>query len=527
MNSRSAARPETLVHHIAHWARLRPEEGALHEKVGGRWRRLSWAQYWASVRGIGKGLIALGHEVGQSVAIVGANRPQWVQCQFGAQAARGFVAPIYTTNTVEQLAHIVSNSEARFIVCDGQAQLEKILEAESRGLFERLARIITFEEIAHEDPRVLSVEALIELGAETADAALDARLDAIEADETCLLIYTSGTTGVPKGVMLNHGGQLMTARGIMNKHPSVRDGEEAYRAISYLPLCHQAEQLVTNVVGLYLGGEIFFCPDIKAIKEYLTEVRPTIFLGVPRVWEKFEAALRARLGEAKGLRAKLASWAMRTEGEAFAQELRAGAPVDSLRRRVARKLVVDKVKAALGLDQLAAAVTGSAPLGVATQEFFASLGIPIYEGYGMSETSGISTITDPSCLRFGTVGTALDGVEIRIAEDGEILLRGANNTIGYFRMPEQTEELYAEDGWLCTGDLGELDSMGALRITGRKKELIITAGGKNVAPVELEHHMQGIAGIAQAVVVGDRRPFLCAILTLDPENLEALAEASG
>ncbi len=522
--------PHTLVHLLAHWAEKRPAQPAIHGKRNGRWFRLSWSEYLQRSRAVARALIHLGHEVGEKVVLLGANRPEWVQIQSGAQIARGVPAPIYGTSTLEQTAYIIENSESRFWFCDGEDQVEKLLECEARELCPKALKIITFLPVAHDDERVMSLADFIALGQEQKDTEVDARFDALTDDETCLMIYTSGTTGVPKGVEIDHGGQMLIGRSVLKLAPEFGDGRAEYHHVSYLPLSHQAEQILTNIATLTVGGQVYFCPEIAQVKDYLTEVRPTVFLGVPRVWEKFEAALRARLGEATGIRAKLAQWARDTEYACFEEQVRRGVRPEQympIQRRIARKLVIDKVKTALGLDRLTFALTGSAPMAPRTQEFFASLGIAINDAYGLTETSGVATISDPLRPRFGTVGKPLGGVEIRIGDESEIQLRGRNMVKGYFKMPDKTAELYTDDGWLKTGDQGAFDDEGNLKITGRIKELIITAGGKNVAPVELEHYVAPIPGVGQVVVVGDRKPFLSALITLDPENLGALAEAAG
>jgi long-subunit acyl-CoA synthetase (AMP-forming) len=309
-------------------------------------------------------------------------------------------------------------------------------------------------------------------------------------------------------------GALMERLAMFREHP--------YRMVSYLPLCHGAEQLLTTVGTLATGGKVYFCDDLTQIRDYLVEVRPTVFLGVPRVWEKFEAALSARMAEATGWRGRLAAWARRVEQDAFDEQVRTGTPQQGVQRRLANRLVHDKIKRALGLDALLIAITGSAPISPSTLGFFSSIGIGILEAYGLSETHGVCTITLPERPRLGTVGPALPGCEIRIAPDGEVQLRGRIMTQGYLHMPEETAALYTDDGWLCTGDLGALDADGHLRITGRKKDLLITAGGKNVAPVELEALLQQIVGVGIPVVVGDRKPYLSALLTLDVEAIPEL-----
>lgn len=491
---------------------------------------MSWSEYLQRSRAVAKALIHLGHEVGEKVVLVGANQPEWVQIQSGAQIARGVPAPIYGTSTHEQTAYIIENSESRFWFCDGDEPLQKLLECEERGLCSKALKIVTFLPVEHDDERVMSLADFIHLGNQQKDDAVDERFDALQDDETCLMIYTSGTTGTPKGVEIDHGGQMLIGRSVLKLMPEFEDGRAEYHHISYLPLSHQAEQILTNIGSLTLGGQVYFCPEIALVKDFLAEVRPTIFLGVPRVWEKFEAALRARLAEATGLKAKIADWGRSTELACFHEQVERGVRAEDhmpIKRRIARMLVADKVKTALGLDRLVFALTGSAPMAPQTQEFFASLGIAINDAYGLTETSGVATITDPLKPRFGTVGKALDGVEIRIGDEQEIQLRGRNMTKGYFKMPDKTAELFTEDGWLKTGDQGAFDDEGNLKITGRIKELIITAGGKNVAPVELEHYVAPIPGVGQVVVVGDRKPFLSALITLDPENLGALAEAAG
>ncbi len=519
------AKPHTLVHQIEDWAKQKPETNAIFEESDGGWKSLTWQEYWTAIRETAKGLISLGHEVGDCVAIVGDNRMDWVICQFGIMAARGIPAPIYSTNTDEQVAYIVSHSQANIAICDKALQWEKYRRNLESAAIE-LSHIVTMDDLGTGDERLMTLAALRQMGREQDDAELNKRLGDLTEDETALLIYTSGTTGVPKAVQLEHGGMLAVAGGILHNFPVYYD-EVPFRLVSYLPLCHVAEQLFTNMLHLSTGGEVYFCPDLKQIKEYLTKVRPTMFLGVPRVWEKFQAALEARLGAATGIKAKLASWALKTELDCFYKGLKRGKPYTPLRRKIANKLVISKIKEALGLDQLVCAATGAAPISKSTLEFFASLGIIVYEGFGMSETTGVATCSSFGKPNFDSVGQALPGVEVKIAEDGEILMRGRIMTRGYLHMPEKTAELLDDENWLHTGDLGRLDDDGFLYITGRKKDIIITAGGKNVAPIEIESYLKQIHGVGQAVVVGDRQPYLCALLTLDPEAVSELQSNLG
>jgi long-subunit acyl-CoA synthetase (AMP-forming) len=513
----------TMLSRIEGLAESRGGEDAIHDRNSdGDWVNTTWAEYWQGVRRVGKGLMALGLEPTDCVAIVGANRRDWVICQHGVNAAQGVPAPLYTTLLPEQMAYIVSNAQSTIVICDDQTQLDKYLSiAKGESPIEH---IVTMDDLGLSDPRVITLAALMEKGDAVSDADLDARLAAVKKDDVALLIYTSGTTGLPKGAMLTHEGIDLIAKAVAEVFPTLL--ETKTRTVSYLPLCHAAEQGMTNFAGLMVEAETYYCSDLTLIKDYLIEVHPTIFLAVPRVWEKFEAALRGKLAESTGIKAKLASWARATELEAFKQEAATGRPVSSFSRSLANKLVISKIKDALGLDELQVALSGAAPISVSTLEFFASIGLPIHEGYGMTETTAFASVQPYGKLKFGTIGKPLPGVEAKIADDGEIMLKGINMVKGYLRLPEKTAELYSGDEWMHTGDLGAIDQDGYISITGRKKDLIITAGGKNVAPAEMEGYLQAIPGVGQAVVVGDRQPYLAALIVLDPEALPELEVAS-
>lgn len=514
----------TMLSKIEHWAHAKDDASALHElRDDGTWDSMSWSEFWTKIRRVGKGLMSLGLQPGASVAIVGKNRPDWVICQHGINAAQGIPAPLYTTLLTDQIAYIVDNAQAKIVICDEQDQLDKYLAiANGESTIEH---IVTMDDLGSDDSRVHTLDEVMQMGDGVDDSALEARFNAVDKDDIALLIYTSGTTGLPKGAMLSHRGIELIGSSVVEVFPHVLESES--RFVSYLPLCHAAEQGMLNFLGLTVGSRTYFCRDLTQIKEYLVKVRPTIFLAVPRVWEKFEAALRGKMAEATGVKAKLTKWAMATELAAFKKETARGRPVSSPSRTLASKLVISKIKDALGLDALDIAVSGAAPISTSTLEFFASVGVPILEGYGMTETTAIASVQPYGKPKFGTIGKPLPGVEAQIADDGEILLRGDNMVKGYFRLPDRTAELYNEEGWMHTGDLGHIDEEGFISITGRKKDIIITAGGKNVAPAEMEGYLQSIPGVGQAVVVGDRQPYLSALIVLDPEALPALEEASG
>ncbi|MCO4764289.1 MAG: long-chain fatty acid--CoA ligase [Myxococcales bacterium] len=517
---------QTLVHQIAHWATHEPDRTALRGSDGATF---TWAQYWQAIRRTAKGFIALGLEPGQCVAIIGNNRPEWVITQFGIMAAGGIPAPIYATNTTEQVAYIVRHSKSKIVTCDGAAQLARYNSAAEQGLIDIDHKVVWDDvtDTAATDDNTQTLDALMTSGDAIADADLDARIDALDPDIAALLIYTSGTTGVPKGAELSHRGMTFIGGLVARDFPVMAQELQFASAVSYLPLCHVAEQMVTNFWVIAAGGTVTFCEDIKTIKDALTKTRPHMFLAVPRVWEKFQAIMETRFAATGGIKGMLLAWARATELKAALAEAKTGVKIDSFTRRLADKLVLSKIRGALGLDRLVVAISGAAPISAHTLEFFASIGIVIYEGFGMTETSGVATAQPEGLPRFGTIGKAITGVEMRIADDGEIQLKGPCMTLGYRDMPEKTAELFTDDGWLRTGDLGSVDDEGYLRITGRKKDILITAGGKNVAPAEMENLLKSIPGVGNAVVCGDRQPYLTALMDLDPEALPEVARAAG
>jgi long-chain acyl-CoA synthetase len=521
--------PHTLIDYLRHGSEERPERPALHAFRESHWVTWSAADYWFDARDAARGLMALGLEPGDRVGIVGKNQPEWVILQFGAQIARGVPAPIFDTATPEQTAFILRDAGARMVFCDGASELEMLLGLEARREIEPLAHIITFQPIeGREDPRVKSYAELLTFGRGQDPSLVEQRFRDIDPDEVCQLMYTSGTTGEPKGVQQTHRGLLAVGHGGYERFSDLV-AEHHYRALSYLPLSHQAEQLFTVVFPAVFAGEVFFCPDLDRVRDCLLDVRPTVFLGVPKVWEGIERRILAEIEALSGPRAAVIKWCRETELAAFYEQSERGSHELYMppTRRLARKLALDAMRRGLGLDQVRIAATGSAPISPRTQELLASIGLVLIEGYGMTETSGLVTATDHRRPRFGSVGKPLPGVELRLSRDGEIEVRGPQVTSGYVGRDAERSALFTPDGFLKTGDLGGFDEEGNLIITGRKKELIITAGGRNVAPVPLENVLQGIPGVQHAVIVGDRMPYLSALFTLDPAQLKSLTEMLG
>jgi len=363
-------------------------------------------------------------------------------------------------------------------------------------------------------PKVLSWDAFLERGDTVEDVRLDERLDALEPGGLATLIYTSGTTGPPKGVMLSHENLAWTGKAAAK----AIGGRATDRTLSYLPLSHIAEQVFTLHGPITLCAEVYFAESIEKVPDNLKEVQPTLFLGVPRIWEKFQSVLQYRLSTAPKLRRAIADAAMRVGRDYHAIKNENERPPAWLEQahRVADKVVYSKIKTALGLGRARMCVTGAAPISKEVLEFFAGIDLVVHEVYGQSEDTGPTSFNGEGYTRFGTVGKPFPGVEVKIAEDGEILVKGANVFLGYYKEPEATAETL-KDGWLHSGDLGEFDPDGYLKITGRKKEIIITAGGKNIAPKNIEGALKNHPLISEAVVIGDRRKYLTALVTLDPD----------
>jgi len=514
---------DTIPARLFDQAERRPGSAAYHEKTAGEYRPVSWGEYADQVRRAGKSLIALGFSPGQHVAILGFNRPEWVIFDVACMAVGGAPAGIYATNAPEEVQYIAHHAEAPIMLVEDKAQLEKVMAV--RGELPQLEYIVTMRGAPEtDDPMVLTWDDFMSRGDGFGDSDFVERLEALEPGGLATLIYTSGTTGPPKGVMLTHHNLTWTADASQGVVPLHSDD----RSISYLPLSHIAEQMFTIHIPLSVGGKIYFAESIEALAENIKEVRPTVFFGVPRVWEKFHAGVAAKLAEASGVKAKLADWAQRVGRRAVAAKNAGGRPTGLLgvQYKLASKLVHHKVKEALGFDQCRAAVTGAAPISIEVLLFFAGFDLSILEVYGQSEGTGPTTFNKPANTKFGSVGPAYPGSEVKIADDGEVLLKGGNVFAGYYKDQDATDECLV-DGWLYSGDLGSFDDDLFLTITGRKKDIIITAGGKNVAPKNLEAAIKDNLLVSEAVVIGDRRKFLSALITLNPETSDAYGVEHG
>jgi long-chain acyl-CoA synthetase len=492
---------------------------------GGRWKYINWANYAQKCRLFAGALIGRGLEAGSHVAILGANSPEWVISDVGAMMARCIPVGIYATNSPDEVAYIVEHCEARVVVVENEEQWRKLAEVrEQLGAVECVVMLGDREKI--DDETAVAFDDFLEKGRARLDAVAE-RIAAIEMNEVATMIYTSGTTSKPKGVMLTHDNLAFTAGSAVKIVGGLVDDD---CMVSYLPLSHIAEQMFTIHLAATFGYPVWFCDDFDKLKDTIAVARPTVFFGVPRVWEKFKAALENRMAEASGSKAKILNWARET-GVAGGYEQLARGPLHGrlrLKHAMADRLVFTKIKTALGFDRLRIGLSAAAPIGLEVLEFFLSLDIPILEIYGQSEDTGPTTANRPipGQAKLGTVGLPIPDVQVKIAEDGEVLVKGRNVFPGYYKNPEATAETLV-DGWLHSGDLGQFDEDGFLCITGRKKEIIITAGGKNIAPAKIEGMLKKIDGVSQAVLIGDARKYLTALMTLDAERAAALAEERG
>ncbi|MDB5214057.1 MAG: Long-chain-fatty-acid--CoA ligase [Myxococcaceae bacterium] len=515
----------TMVHEVlADTVAKHGERPALRVKRDGVWKTVTWSTYGRDVRRAARALMKLGVQPGQGVSLIGQNNPEWLVADVGAIFAGAMPAGIYTTNSAEQARYITDHCEAKVSFADTPQQVAKFVAEKER--LPRLEVVVQMTGKPDADAgkgklRVLAWEEFLALGDDVAESELDARLKAQKADDVCTLIYTSGTTGEPKAVMITHTNIVWTAGSLL---PTLNLGPDDV-SLSYLPLSHVAEQILTIHGPMAMGSVVHFAESIEKLGENLAEVRPTIFMGVPRVWEKIQGKMQAAGQNAPPMRKKLVAWARKTGlAGGFAEQRGEKKP---LLFPVAKKFVFDKVRQRLGLDRARLCVTSAAPISRDTLEFFLALGVPLLEVYGMSECTGPATYSPPERYRTGKCGICLPGAELKLAEDGEICMRGKHVFKGYLKDPEATKNALDAEGWLHSGDIGTIDAEGFLQITDRKKDLLITAGGENIAPQVLEGHLKGIPIVAQAVVIGDRRKYLAALVTLDPERLKAEAELAG
>ena len=515
----------SLPHKLLARAATDGDSVALRHKTLGIWREYTWNDYADRARLAGLGLRSLGVDKGDKVAVHAENRPEWVFADLGAQGIGAVTVGIYPTSPAAEVRYLLAHSETRVVVAQDEEQLDKTLQVWDQldGLDyavvmdPRGVRVL-------DDPRILTFDELLELGRQQPAADFDDSVAAIDNSGVAIIVYTSGTTGPPKGAMLSHA-NMHAAFTDYDAIFSVGPGDEV---LSYLPLCHIAERLVTVINGISAGYTANFGEGGEAFANDLREVQPTFFLGVPRVWEKMLASVQVRMNDASWLkRRNYQFWAARggrLAGARMSGRLGLG---DRVLAVLGWLMLYRALKERLGMSRCRSALSGAAPIAPQILDWFWSIGVQVREGYGQTENCAQATVNPQRGVRIGTVGLPVAGAEVRIAADGEILTRGEGTFVGYYKNPEATAATVDAEGWLHTGDVGVFDEDGYLKITDRKKDIIITAGGKNISPSEIENRLKVSPFVREAVVVGDRRKYLTALVGIEYQTVGDWATRSG
>jgi long-chain acyl-CoA synthetase len=501
---------------------------ALREKEFGIWQEISWNQYCRHVRHFCLGLVELGLKKGDHVSIFGENEPEWLYADLAIQSAGAVAVGVYPTNPAKEAGYVIGHSESIFVVCDNQEQVDKVLEAgEQLPLLKRII-VTDMKGLRHyTDSMIMSFAAVEENGRKIEEQDPDKyyrTVATVQSEDIAIMVYTSGTTGPPKGAMLSHDNvvQFLKAQG------QVLPQYDSDEIVSYLPLCHVAERMMSVFFPINSGATVNFAESVETVSTDMREVLPTFFLAVPRIWEKIMAGIMIKMKDASWLKQKMYQVFLPVgERMAEAKLAKEYIPISlKIKYGLAYLALLRHLKKEMGLLRARIAVSGAAPIAPEVLKFFHSLGVPVLEGWGMTEETGIATINLPDDVRLGTVGKPIPGLEIQIAEDGEILLRCDHIFVGYWRDPAATARTVV-DGWLHTGDVGELDEDGRLKITDRKKEIIITSGGKNIAPSEIENRLKCSPYINEAIVIGDGRKYLTALIQIEYDNVGKWAQECG
>ncbi|MEN6359586.1 MAG: AMP-binding protein [Smithella sp.] len=516
---------KTLPKALLNIVEKQPNRIAMRRKDYGIWHDITWTDYLENVKHVTLGLHALGVQYKEHVAIIGENRPEWLYSALGIVCAGGAWVGVYTTNPVAECEYVVGHSDAVVYICEDEEQLDKALAFRDKTPKLRKLIVWEMEGLKHyEDPMLMSFDQLLELGKEEdrKNPGLFMQLTELAKPEDIAgIIYTSGTTGPPKGALLAHEGYLWVGQAAQAIMPATNEDE----TISFLPLNHVYEQIFDMMFHLTVGHIVNFTENTDTVMADMQEISPTIFHAVPRIWEKYYSGIVLKMADATWLKRTLYKIALmigtRYNNRALTKKK---VPLHlALAYHLAYFTVFWKLKERLGFDRVRIGVSGAAPISHEILKFFQSIGIPIREGYGMTETTGISHMSSEVDYKVGTVGKALPETQVKIAEDGEILVKHAGIFKGYYKDEEQNKEVLV-DGWMHTGDVGMIDEEGYLKLTDRKKDLIITAGGKNVAPQYLENLLKFSPYINDSVVIGDRRKYLTALIVIDEENVTKYAQ---
>jgi long-chain acyl-CoA synthetase len=494
---------------------------AFQYKKGGNWFDVTWTEARESVARVSKALIAMDVAKGDRICILSGTRLEWSLSDYGIVSCGAVTVGIYHSSLASDCAYIINHSDAELIFVENEVQLDKVMGV--RTDLSKLRQIVIFDGDSDPANNVLGWEDFLDKGAGVSDEQAAQRGDEVGPEDLASIVYTSGTTGVPKGAMLTNNNLLFTSQSVIDSVELMPH----FKTLMFLPLAHVFARLIAYTCLRY-PAPMAFAEDFTTVPQNLREIRPQFMASVPRLYEKAYEKILVGVEQAGGIKEVLFNWAVGVGRKVSAKQL-SHQPVTGLlaiQHKLAHKLVLHKIGAALG-GQLEWSISGAAPLNKAIGEFFHACGVNILEGIGMTENTSFSHVNRYDHNKFGTVGQPGPGIEARIAEDGEVLIRGANVMKGYFKNDEATAETIDEDGWLLTGDIGEIDDEGFLKITDRKKDLIVTAGGKNVAPQRIEQIMRTSQYIGQVVAIGDKRKFISALITLDPDAISQWAVAKG
>jgi long-chain acyl-CoA synthetase len=496
------------------------------EKDLGIWLSYSWADFWDHAQLIGLGLVALGLKRGDVVSILSEDNKEWVYCDIAVQCVGGISSGIYTTDAPAQVEYLVNDSGTRFLIAENDEQLDKFLEVQDR--VPDLAKVIVLDsnglfDFKHE--RVMFLDGLYALGREFLKSnrgRFEEEIAKAKPADTAILIYTSGTTGAPKGAMISHSNIFSSLCAAIHATPNYPTDEQ----VCFLPLCHVFERLFSGFLPIASKSTVNFAESPETVFDNVQEVSPHTFIAVPRLWEKLYSRVTILVNEATGLQRWAFGQAVKTGLQKVGCEL-SGKPVPAMTALAYRFwdfAVLSNLRRMLGMDRVRRCSSGAAPISPDLLRWFRAVGIPLFEGYGMTETTGLISTNTSDANSIGTVGKPVAGAKVRIADDGEIQYTAGNVLQGYWNKPEKTAETFTGDGWLRTGDVGEVTPDGYVRITGRLKDIIITAGGKNITPAEMENRLKFSPYISDAVLIGDQRKYLTCLIMIDQENVEKFAQ---
>ncbi len=498
---------------------------AMRKKEYGLWHDISWNEYYNRAKYVGSALISMGLNKGDCVAIIGDNCPEWVIIDVGVQCAGGVAVGVYSTNAWPQVEYVIQNSESKFFFVENEEQLDKWLHFRDKVPFLKKVIVWDLEGLRNfEDPMVMTYKEILEEGrliAEGDSNLFEKRMDEVTPDDLSVLIYTSGTTGPPKGAMLTHKNVMWMGETIATDN-HVYDKDEV---MSFLPLCHIFERLFSVFGHITYGYTVNFIENLDTITDNMREVSPTVGYAVPRIWEKYLSAVHIRMSDATWFKKAVFSIALKI-GRKRATLMMNFEQVPfylKILYQLASIAVFRKLKERLGFDRLRVAYSGAAPISPDVLLFFQSIGVNLIEGYGQTEGTGVTCVSRIGKVKFGSVGPPLTGTEIKIAEDGEILVKSPSVFKGYYKDPESTAESLKE-GWLYSGDIGQIDKDGYLRITDRKKDIIVTAGGKNITPQYIENKLKFSSYINDAVIIGDKKKFITCLIMIDEDNVVKYAQ---